>query len=91
MVLPLVNLLFGAIFLWLARQAMQRALPFLRAGWLAVAANVQSGDYRTDVERRRMISQGGSFLLGGLAWLALTLGGGALGLVLIVQGVAALV
>lgn len=85
-----VNLIFAAIFVWLARAALRRALPFLRTGWQVIDAQVQHPDYRRNVERRRAIGEGSNFLLAGIA-LALA-GIGALGaaILLAVQAVASL-
>lgn len=48
--------------------AWKRAFPFLLTGWGVIRAEVSHPDFRQHVERRRKISFGGGFLLGGLLW-----------------------
>ena len=91
MSLAAVNLIFAAIFVWLARAALRRARPFLRTGWQVFDSQVQHPDYRQNVERRRAISEGGSFLLGGIALALAGIGGLVLAAVLTVQAIAMLV
>lgn len=80
MLLFTVNTVFAAIFLLAARGALRRALPFLRAGWSAIRTETQKPDYRVNITSRRVISEGGRFLLGGLVWLGIALGSAAYGL-----------
>lgn len=69
MVLVTLNGAFGAGFLFFAMNALRRGWPFLRDGWLALQTQGSQPDARQNVERRRAISQGGRFFLGGLMWL----------------------
>lgn len=73
MLLLVVNAFFSAAFFAGCRFALRRALPFLRTGWQAVAAQMQHADARTNVERRRAIAEGGRYLLGGGGWLVIAL------------------
>ena len=85
MSIAIVNLIFAALFLWLARATLHRALPFLRTGWQVIDAQVQHPDYRRNVERRRAIGEGSNFLLGGIVMGAVGLGALALGIFLAAQ------
>lgn len=87
----LINLIFAAIFLWLARFALRRARPFLRTGWQVIDSQVQHPDYRQNVERRRTIGEGSNFLLAGIAWGLAALGGLILAVILTVQAIASLI
>jgi hypothetical protein len=69
-----VNAAFGAGLFFFAFRALQRGWPFLKTGWLMMQTQTSAPDFRTNVERRRAISEGGRFLIGGLLWLAAGLG-----------------
>lgn len=85
MLLVTVNGIFGAGFLFFAMRALQRGWPFVRLGWLTMQEQTSHPDFRQNVERRRMISEGGRFLLGGLLWLSAGLVGVAVGLYFTLQ------
>jgi hypothetical protein len=68
-----LNTIFGAALLMFAVRAAGRGWPFLRDGWNAIQAQTAHPDFRQNVQRRRIISQGGVFLLGGLLWLGAAL------------------
>ena len=74
MLLVTLNGAFGAGFLFFAMRAFQRGWPFVKHGWLAMKTNTQIPDFREQVERRRAISEGGQFLIGGLLWLGAGVG-----------------
>jgi hypothetical protein len=74
MLILTLNAAFAALFAAGARLALTRAVPFLRAGWIAIAAGVRQPDYRAHVESRRLISEGGAFVIGGIAWGAIGIG-----------------
>lgn len=78
-----VTLFFGLVFCALAWRVLRLAFPLIRIGWDAIDAGVQHPDYRTDAERRRLISEGGAFLLGGIMRLAFGVFGAGLGLFLV--------
>jgi hypothetical protein len=90
MTIAAINLIFAAIFLWLARAALRRALPFLRTGWQVIDSQVQHPDYRQNVERRRTIGEGSNFLLAGIAWGLAGIGALGLAALLAIQAVASL-
>ena len=69
MLLMLLNVIFAGLFLSFARHAFRRAVPFLRIGYAAVSVEVQKPDYRTNIDSRQAISEGGRFLMGGMLWL----------------------
>ena len=69
MFLLTVNALFAAGAFAIAMQAVRKGLPFIRSGWDAIQTQTGYPDFRVNVERRRAISDGGRFLLGGLLWL----------------------
>ena len=69
MFLLTVNALFAAGAFAIAMQAVRKGLPFIRSGWDAIQTQTEHPDFRYNVERRRAISDGGRFLLGGLMWL----------------------
>jgi hypothetical protein len=69
MLIITINALFGAGCLFFTQRAFRRGWPFLRIGWTAVQASASQPDFRVNVFRRRAISEGGRFLLGGLFWL----------------------
>lgn len=75
MLLVTLNAAFGAGFLFFAMRARQRGWPFVKHGWLTIQTQTAFPDYRFNVERRRAISEGGRFLIGGLFWLTASLGG----------------
>lgn len=68
MVLVSLNAIFAYLTLRLAWLAWGRAIPFLRTGWSTISAEVRHPDFRYHVERRRAISVGSEFLIGGLLW-----------------------
>lgn len=80
MLLITLNAAFSVGFLAFAFNALRRGVPFLRDGWLAVQTQARRPDFRQNVERRRLISDGGYFLIGGLLWLGASAGALALGL-----------
>lgn len=67
MLLLALNAVFAGLFFTFARSAYRRAIPFLGAGWSAIRGEP---DYHVNVESRRVISDGGRFLIGGMLWLA---------------------
>lgn len=69
MFLLTVNALFAAGAFAIAMQAVRKGLPFIRSGWDAIQTQTDHPDFRYNVERRRAISDGGRFLLGGLLWI----------------------
>jgi hypothetical protein len=69
-----LNAAFGAGLFFFAIRALQRGWPFFKAGWLMMQTQTGAPDFRINVERRRAISEGGRFLVGGLLWLAAGLG-----------------
>lgn len=69
MLLLALNGIFAVIFFAFARRAVGRAWPFLKLGWSVVDREVKKSDYRQNVESRRIISQAGMFLIGGVLWL----------------------
>lgn len=69
MLLLTVNALFAMGAFAIALQAVRKGLPFIRSGWDAIQTQTSYPDFRYNVERRRAISDGGRFLLGGLLWL----------------------
>ncbi len=73
MFLLTVNALFAAGAFAIAMQAVRKGLPFIRSGWDAIQTQTSHPDFRLNVERRRAISDGGRFLLGGLIWLVTAL------------------
>ena len=70
MLLLTINLIFAAICFLFARQALRKAVEYLRFGWLAVGSQANKPDAHTDVFHRRLVSEGGLFLLSGAMWLA---------------------
>jgi hypothetical protein len=83
----LLNLVFAAICFVSAWRALRRGLPFIRLGWQAIDAAVQRPDYRSNVESRRTISEGGNFLIGGLLWLLIGLLGAGIGVFFAAQAI----
>jgi hypothetical protein len=73
MFLLTVNALFAAGAFAIAMQAMRKGLPFIRSGWDAIQTQIGHPDFRYNIERRRAISDGGRFLVGGLLWLVTAL------------------
>lgn len=78
-----VTLIFGLVFCLLSWRVLRLALPLLRVGWDAIDAGVQQPDYRTNLERRRLISEGGMFLLGGILRLCIGVFGLGMGLFMV--------
>ncbi|MBN2470049.1 MAG: hypothetical protein JXN59_04920 [Anaerolineae bacterium] len=78
-----VTLFFGLVFCLLSWRVLRQAMPLIRVGWDAIDAGVQHPDYRTDSGRRRLISEGGVFLLGGIFRLMVGVFGAGLGLFLV--------
>jgi len=73
MLLVAVNALFAMGASAIALQAARKGLPFVRSGWAAIQTQTAHADFRQNVERRRAISDGGRYLLGGLLWLVTAL------------------
>ena len=73
MLILALNAVFAAIFLAFTRPAFLRARTFLQTGLTIIQVEVRKPDYRHNVESRRLISEGGRFLIGGLFWLIATL------------------
>lgn len=71
MLLVTLNAIFGAAAFFLAQRSLQRGWPFVRIGWMAVQTQASHPDFRQNVFRRFAVSEGGRFLMGGLAWLLL--------------------
>lgn len=69
MILLTLNAVFAAAFVIAGRNAARRGWPFVRHGWTLVQAHAGAPDARRNVERRRVIGEGGRFLIGGLLWL----------------------
>lgn len=69
MLLLALNGIFAMIFFAFARRAFGRAWPFLKLGWWVIDEEVKKSDYRRNIESRKVISQAGVFLVGGLLWL----------------------
>ncbi|MCB9453809.1 MAG: hypothetical protein H6672_20450 [Anaerolineaceae bacterium] len=86
-----LNAIFAYVSLRLAWLAWGRAVPFVRAGWQTIHAEVRHADYRYHIERRRAISVGGGFLVGGLLWAGVSVAAAGFGLFFVVQVVRALV
>jgi hypothetical protein len=74
MLLAAVNALFAMGAFTIALQAFRKGLPFVRNGWIILQTQTQYPDYRTNVERRRAVQEGGRFLIGGILWLVMSLG-----------------
>jgi hypothetical protein len=74
MLLAAVNALFAMGALAIAMQAARKGLPFIRYGWTLLQIATSHPDYRVNVERRREVSEGGRFLLGGVFWLVVMVG-----------------
>ncbi len=64
-----LNAAFGAGCLFFAMRAFRLGWPFLRDGWLAVRTQAAQSDTPLNVEQRRLVSEGGRFLIGGVLWL----------------------
>jgi hypothetical protein len=69
MLFAALNAIFATAALGIAMQAFRKGLPFVRDGWTVIQAQTREPDFRENVERRRAISEGGRFLVGGLMWL----------------------
>ncbi len=69
MLLVTLNGAFAAGFFFFAMRALKQGWPFLKHGWLMMQTQTSHEDYRFNVERRRAISEGGRFLIGGILWL----------------------
>ncbi len=78
-----ITLIFGLVFCLLSWRVLRLALPLVRVGWDAIDAGVQRPGYRQDMERRRLISEGGAFLLAGIFRLMVGVFGAGLGLFLV--------
>jgi hypothetical protein len=87
MLLITLNSVFALVFLSFAREAARRGLPLIRAGWLAIRTQAAQPDHRQHSERRRLISEGGQFVIGGLLWLLAAAISAAAGLYFAVQAV----
>lgn len=73
MLIGALNFLFALGFAQFAWRSAPRGWFLLRSGWQIVALHAGQPDARRNVQHRRAISQGGSLLLAGLAWLGATL------------------
>jgi hypothetical protein len=73
MLIATINAIFAMGAFGIALQAFRKGLPFIRSGWNALQSQTDHPDFRHNVERRRAISDGGRFLLGGLLWLVTAL------------------
>jgi hypothetical protein len=73
MLIATINAIFAMGAFGIALQAFRKGLPFIRSGWNALQSQTDHPDFRTNVERRRAIADGGRFLLGGLLWLVTAL------------------
>jgi hypothetical protein len=69
MLLAALNAIFAMGALAIATQAVRKGLPFVRDGWTLIQTQTSHPDFRYNVERRRAISDGGRFLVGGILWL----------------------
>ncbi|MEO8608251.1 MAG: hypothetical protein ABI690_10235 [Chloroflexota bacterium] len=69
MLLASLNAIFATGALAIAMQAVRKGLPFIRSGWAMIQIQTSHPDFRYNVERRRAISDGGRFLVGGVLWL----------------------
>ena len=69
MLLASLNAIFATGALAIAMQAIRKGLPFVRSGWTIIQAQTSHPDFRYNVERRRAISDGSRFLIGGVLWL----------------------
>jgi hypothetical protein len=69
MLLATINAIFATGALAIAMQAARKGLPFVRNGWTMIQTQTSHPDFRYNVERRRAISDGSRFLIGGLLWL----------------------
>ncbi|MBN2471427.1 MAG: hypothetical protein JXN59_11940 [Anaerolineae bacterium] len=85
--LTAVNLIFGAFFLFVSWRALRLAFPLIRVGWQAIDAAVQRPGYREHPKSRRIISEGGQFLIGGIIRLLLGIFGAGLGLYLVLRAI----
>jgi hypothetical protein len=73
MLLATLNAIFAMGALTIALQAFRKGLPFLRSGWTTLQIQTQHPDFRTNIERRRAVQEGGRFLVGGILWLVISL------------------
>jgi hypothetical protein len=73
MLLATLNAIFAMGALGISVQAFRKGLPFIRSGWDTIQTQTRYPDFRYNVERRRAISDGGRFLIGGLLWLVTAL------------------
>ena len=71
MLLVTLNAIFAAASFFLAQRGLQRGWPFIKTGWMAVQANANQPDVRQNVFRRLAVTEGGRFLIGGIAWLVM--------------------
>ncbi len=74
MLLLTLNAIFAMAAAGIAVQSFRRGIPFVRNGWTVIQTQTQHPDYRVNVERRRAISEGGRFLIGGITWLVISIG-----------------
>jgi hypothetical protein len=71
MLLGTVNAVFALASFFLARRSLERGWPFIQTGWSAIQSQAQYPDVRENVFRRLTVSEGGRFLMGGIAWLTM--------------------
>lgn len=74
MVMLTLNAVFAAGFATAGVNALRRGWPFLQYGWSLLRLHADAADADENVERRRAISEGGRFVVGGLLWLAASVG-----------------
>lgn len=80
-----LNAAFGAGCLFFALRAFRLGWPFLRDGWLAIRAQANQGAAPLNIEQRRLVSEGGRFLIGGVLWLGAGIIGALAGIYFTVQ------
>lgn len=74
MILIILNSAFAVGLFFFSMRAVQQGWPFLKHGWLMMQTQTSDPDFRYNVERRRAISEGGRFLIGGIMWLVAGIG-----------------
>ena len=68
MLLGSLNAIFAVASFYLSQRGLQRGLPFIKTGWMAVKAQAGEPDVRENVFRRLAVTEGGRFLIGGIGW-----------------------
>ena len=69
MIISTLNAIFATAAFFLAQRGLQRGIPFVKMGWMAIETQTSHPDFRENIFRRLAISDGGRFLIGGLVWL----------------------